>query len=482
MNQRILRPILHKDAYTREVEAPVLAYFREIFAPLFIQLEAAGVPIDPKYQAIKFDEEGRENAKAMELYDPALGGLGLPRNELPQIAPEMRGALITYLGGCGVGYREMDLRPGQIKPTQEGFYPDAVETARSFIGRGTWQPLLVASDAHLLDGHHRWTAALIHAPEVPLRCWVFGRPVRTMLKFMNSFGGTVHENAMATGAVRAALESGQIHYADGKFTGRFSSAISKELRTFGAKFNADQKTFSIPVGELPLDLSSSIAASIDKSRHLHEDVIQTLVQMEQNLPAAPIGLGLDLSAAVDRVVVDAGRQFLASVAHVDGIGVPAEFTPAMRKQLNQELTQSLELSVKDFTQEMVADLRQLVEQNALKGMRSDKLAAIIEAKFGVSKRKAEFLADQETGLLMAKYRQARYQDIGVQEYIWEVSMAGSAPDSRVRPDHRKLQGRRFSFNNPPVCDTATGRRCNPGEDFRCRCVPKAIVNLQALAA
>lgn len=481
MNQRVLAPVLHKDAYTREVEKPVLAYFREIFAPLFIQLEAAGVPVDPKYQAIKFDEEGRENAKAMELYDPALGGLGLPRNELPQIAPEMRGALITFLAYKGVDFQEMMLLPSELKPTQEGFYPDAVERGRKFIGEDD-SPLLVASDGHLLDGHHRWTTALFYAPNTPLRCWVFGRPVRTMLKFLNSFGGTVHENAMATGAVRSALESGQIHYADGKFTGRFSSAISKELRTFGAKFNAEQKTFSIPVGELPLDLSSSIAASIDKSRHLHEDVIQTLVQMEQNLPAAPIGLGLDLAAAVDRVVVDAGRQFLASVAHVDGIGVPAEFTPAMRKQLNQELTQSLELSVKDFTQEMVADLRQLVEQNALKGMRSDKLAAIIEAKFGVTKRKAEFLADQETGLLMAKYRQARYQDIGSQEYVWECSLANGRPDARVRPDHAKLQGRRFAWTNPPVCDTATGRRCNPGEDFRCRCVAKAIINLQALAA
>lgn len=477
MSQRVLRPLLHKDAYTRAVEAPVLAYFREaVFAPLLIELFNAGVPVNPKFQAIEFDEEGRENGQAMELYDPALGGLGLKRGEMPQIAPEMRGALVSYLAGRGVGYAEMELHPGQIKPTQDGFYPDAVERGRRFLGQDD-SPLLVASDGHLLDGHHRWTTALIHAPDERLRCWVFDRPVRTMLRLMGDFGGTTRENAAATGAVRAALESGRIHYAEGRFTGRFSAAISKELRAFGATFNSAQAYYSIPIGNLPLDLSASIAASIDKARHLHEDVLQTLVQMQQNIPAAPIGLGLDLAAAVDRVVIDAGREFLASVAHVDGIGVPAEFTPAMRKQLTEQLTANMELYVKDFTVEMVGDLRQLVEENALRGMRTDRLAKIIEAQFGVTKRKAEFLADQETGLLMARYRQARYEDLGVQEYIWETSN-----DARVRPGHRALQGRRFSFSSPPVVDPANGRRCNPGEDYRCRCVPKAIVNLVGVDA
>lgn len=335
-----LAPITHKDAYTRAVEKEVIAWMREaVWTPLLIELFNAGVPVDPQYQAIKFDEEG----------------------------------------------------------------------ARA--------------------------------------------------------------NAGATSAVRAALESGQIHYADGKFTGRFSVAISKELRTFGATFNAGQKTWSIAQSRLPLTLSSSITESIAKSRHLHEDVIQTLVQMQANIAVAPVGLGLALSQTVDRVIIDAGRQFIASVA-TKGIGIPAEFTPAMRKQLTEQLTANLDLGIKGWAEERIPQLRRRVEENVFNGMRSDKLARIIEAEFGVSKRKAEFLADQETGLLMAKYRQARYEDIGVQDYIWETSH-----DSRVRPGHRALQGKRCSFANPPVEDPQTGHRANPGIPWRCRCVPRAIVNL-----
>lgn len=475
MSQKVLAPILHKDAYTNAVAREVVAWFREaVFTPLLIELHAAGVPLNPKYQGIEFDEEGRENSGPMEMYDDALGGLGIKRGDMPQIPSEAQGALITFLAARGITFEEVELRPGQIKPTQEGFYPEAVARAKEFLGEPA-RALLVSKDGHLLDGHHRWTAALLHAPDDKIRCFVFSERVRGMLRAMRQFPSAGRENAAATGAVRAALQSGRIHYADGKFTGRFSSEISKELRTFGATFNPEQATFSIPVQNLPTELSSAIVDSLAKSRHLHEDVIQTLVQMEANIAVAPVGLGVSLSATVDRIIVDAGRQFIASVAtDATGIGIPAEFTPAMREQLTRELTESLDLAVKDFTQDMVKDLRQLVEENALTGLRTDKLARIIEAKFGVSKRKAEFLADQETGLLMAKYRQARYQDIGVQEYIWSTSH-----DVRVRPDHAALDGRRFNFNSPPVCDRATGRRCNPGEDFRCRCVPRPIVNLAA---
>lgn len=336
----ILAPLIHKDAYTRAVEVPILDWMREaVFMPLLIELFNAGVPVDPQYQAISHDEEGKINA-------------------------------------------------------------------------------------------------------------------------------------VATSAVRAALESGQIHYADGKFSGRFSTTITKELRTFGAVFNPQQKTFSIPLRNLPLTLSDAITASIDKSRHLHEDVIQTLVQMEANIAVAPVGLGLAMSAAVDRIVLDAGRQFVSSVAANGNVGIVPQFTEAMRQQLTAELTTNVDLGIRGWAAQRIPELRRRVEENVFLGMRTDRLARIIESEFGVGKRKAAFLADQETGLLMAKYRKARYQDVGVQEYIWQTSN-----DVRVRPDHAALNGKRFNFNAPPITDRATGRRNNPGEDYRCRCVPRAILNL-----
>lgn len=334
----VLRPIVHKDSYTYAVEKEIMAWMREaIFTPLLIELRSAGVPVDPQYQAIEFDEEG------------------------------------------------------------------------------------------------------------------------------------ARENATATSAVEAALNAGTLHYADGKFTGKFGSAITKELRAFGATYNPLQKTFSIPLSDLPINMRGALQASLEKSQHLHEQVISTLTQMEANIAIAP--LGINFARAVDSITNDLGAQFIASVSNLEGgIAVPAEFTPAMRKQLTETLTDNTDLYIRGWAKERIPQLRRRVEENVFAGMRTDKLARIIEAEFGVSKRKANFLADQETGLLTSKYRQARYQDVGVQEYIWQTSN-----DVRVRPDHRLLNNKRFNFSNPPITDLATGRRNNPGEDYRCRCVPRAIL-------
>lgn len=329
------RPIIHKDAYTRAVETEVLDWMREaVFQPLLIELFNADVPVDPQYQQIKHDGEGRVN------------------------------------------------------------------------------------DAS---------------------------------------------------AVRNALNTGRIHYADGVFSGTFSSAISKELRSMGAKRNVQQNTFTLAEAALPDDIKAAVASSLQKSRELHASISRTLAEMELNI--ATTSLGLNFNRAVDAIISDAGRQFIASVATA-GIGVPAEFTVAMRNQLTRELTENMDLGIKGWAAQRIPDLRRRVEGNVFAGMRSDKLARIIEAEFGIAKRKAEFLADQETGLLTAKYRQARYQDVGVQEYIWSTSH-----DTCVRADHRALDGKRFSFNNPPVTNRATGARNNPGEDWRCRCNPIPVFSL-----
>lgn len=273
----------------------------------------------------------------------------------------------------------------------------------------------------------------------------------------------------AMGAVRAALESGRIHYADGLFTGRFSSQISGELRAMGATRDLQNAGFRLAQSQLPDDIKAAVVSSMQKARELHTQISNTLAAMETNIASS--ALGLNFKVAVDRILTDAGRQFISSVASNGSVAVVPDFTDATRAQLTEALTTNTELGIRGWAAERIPQLRRRVEENVFKGMRTDKLARIIEAEFGVGKRKAEFLADQETGLLMAKYRQGRYQDVGVQEYIWQTSN-----DIRVRPDHAALNGRRFNFNAPPITDKATGRRNNPGEDYRCRCVPKPILN------
>ena len=50
----------------------------------------------------------------------------------------------------------------------------------------------------------------------------------------------------------------------------------------------------------------------------------------------------------------------------------------------------------------------------------------------------------------------------------------------MRDSHRHLNGKRFSWNDPPVVDARTGRRCHPGQDYQCRCVALPVFDLETL--
>lgn len=51
---------------------------------------------------------------------------------------------------------------------------------------------------------------------------------------------------------------------------------------------------------------------------------------------------------------------------------------------------------------------------------------------------------------------------GFQYYMWTTKK-----DSKVRPDHARLEGRIINWNDPPVVDLRSGRRRHPGEDYNC---------------
>lgn len=274
-----------------------------------------------------------------------------------------------------------------------------------------------------------------------------------------------HENSYS--ALAAAIRAGTIVYHKGAFSGKFSSALSRELHEMDARFDRSTKTFRIAHDKIPYELRGAIAESIAESREKHEAVLSVLASIVLNLPQAKPELPRE---PVHGIMADLDKQFMRSIAGIPGVG--AGMSEGERQRLTDELTVNLELSITDFIESRIPHMRRMVEQNLAEGGSTAMLAKKLEAEFGLAQRKADFLADNETGLLVSKYRQIRYEAIGVQEYQWH-----SMEDERVRPDHAALEGRRFSFDNPPITDRATGRRNNPGEDYRCRCVALPILNL-----
>ena len=100
----------------------------------------------------------------------------------------------------------------------------------------------------------------------------------------------------------------------------------------------------------------------------------------------------------------------------------------------------------------------IILRGAQKGKLSKDIGKEIKAEFGVTDRRAAFIARDQVAKFNGNLTQLRQTQAGISKYEWQTS-----EDERVRDSHRELNGKIFSWDDPPEVG-------NPGEDFNCRCV------------
>lgn len=450
----ILRPIIHRDGHTAAVENEVVAYFREaVFTPLVLLLQEHNI-------------QTRSNS-AWVQFPAHLAPLPLARRDLPQIPTDRLGEFIDFMALRGVRCEECSMPAEAFRPSQSGYWPEKLEPYDPEM-----TPIITSRNFTIADGHHRWYAAYLHDPRSEVPCLRFACNFEHLRVFADAFDGSRRENA--TSALVDALRAGRVMYQDGRFSGPFNALISRDLRSLGATFDKPTKTFRLAHERLPYYLRGAVAESLSRSRDAHDAVLALLLAMQLNIDSAPVVV--EAQAASAAVLGDIENQFRDSMA-VAGLDDFPVFGEEGRNRLTTELTENLALGIKDFMAERLPELRRKVQENfELYGGNTERLGKVLEAEFGFAKRRAAFLAEHETALMIAKYRQLRYESLGSQEYFWETKR-----DLKVRPGHAALQGRRFAWTNPPVADPATGRRCHPGEDYNCRCHPRPIINIPTTA-
>lgn len=269
------------------------------------------------------------------------------------------------------------------------------------------------------------------------------------------------ENAKDSALVKA-LKAGTITYSRGKFRGKFSAEISRELKSIFASWDVETKAYHLPKSALP----DTIRTAIEVGDERHKLSIQRIEQeLKKNLP-------VKITKSIDSSNIFASQLWKVDKDISDtlkGITVAPKLTKPERDQIAREWSGNMDKWIQNFSKKEIRSLRQKVKKSILAGNRYEALVDTIKESYGVTSNKAKFLARQESNLLLAKFAEAKYKTAGIEEYIWDC-VAGSAAHP-VRPSHKKLQGRTFRFDDPPVT-TGPGepeRRNNPGEDFNCRC-------------
>lgn len=101
---------------------------------------------------------------------------------------------------------------------------------------------------------------------------------------------------------------------------------------------------------------------------------------------------------------------------------------------------------------------------------AEDVAQAIKKKAGTSISRARLIARDQTLKLNAAITQHRQKNSGIEKYEWSTSL-----DERVRPLHARLEGKIFSWDNPPVT-TDDGDTNHPGEDIQCRCVAVPVLD------
>lgn len=121
-------------------------------------------------------------------------------------------------------------------------------------------------------------------------------------------------------------------------------------------------------------------------------------------------------------------------------------------------------------------MKDIVYDGFANGRTTTQMVRDIQKAYGVSRRRARLIARDQTAKLNGQIQRAQQMDAGITEYVWMTT-----GDERVRSGHKKLNGKKFSWNNPPVVDERTGRRCHPGEDYQCRCIARPVFKLETIA-
>ncbi len=263
-------------------------------------------------------------------------------------------------------------------------------------------------------------------------------------------------------SLASAISEGTVYFDDGVFRGQFNSKISRELRDIGAKYLPKSGGWSFK-GILPPEVSIAQNAAAFRFQALQSGMLRVLdtVSLER------INDISDVPDVYNQVVSRMNTDFEKTLR---GIAIPPKLTQEAANILSADWGYNLDLYIREWADSNIIKLRQDIQDNVFQGRRSKDMVDYISNNYKVSRRKAKFLARQETSLLLSKFKENRYKDSGITKYRWSTT-----GDKKVRDRHDDLDNKVFTWDNPPVVDLKSGRKAHPGEDFNCRCVAVPII-------
>lgn len=154
-----------------------------------------------------------------------------------------------------------------------------------------------------------------------------------------------------------------------------------------------------------------------------------------------------------------------------GFSVKFTMTPAMRDVVDATVNQSVTL-IKSIPAQYFAEVEGLVMRSVQVGRDLSSLTDELQARYGVTRRRAAFIALDQNNRATAAMNRARQIEVGIDENIWVHSGGGRHP----RPTHVRAGRDRIRYKvSEGWYDPALKRHIQPGEEPNCKCVGRPVI-------
>ena len=124
--------------------------------------------------------------------------------------------------------------------------------------------------------------------------------------------------------------------------------------------------------------------------------------------------------------------------------------------------------IRSIGQQYLNRVEESVWRSVNAGYDMAQLTRELRKDYGISERRAAFIARDQTNKAKAAIEKARRQELGITEAIWIHSHAGKEP----RPSHVAANGKRFDVGKGMYLD---GEWVQPGEEINCRCTSRSVI-------
>lgn len=165
-----------------------------------------------------------------------------------------------------------------------------------------------------------------------------------------------------------------------------------------------------------------------------------------------------------------GKKFKSSLGiEVQGLGVNIYGGSELKDYLAASAYDNA-LLIKSIPAQYLGQVESLVLANMRAGLRPSAITKQLQQQFGITQRRAKFIARDQTSKITGDLNERRQKAIGGEYFQWL-----SSDDERVRHNHRLIANRVtaygkgvYRWDNLPLSEK--GEPIKPGSDYGCRCV------------